>query len=48
MFKSSIVAGRKADFNRMIGRYLLVSVALLGACWAWLFLWLDWPQQAQD
>jgi diguanylate cyclase (GGDEF)-like protein/PAS domain S-box-containing protein len=48
MFKSSIVAGRKADFNRMVGRYLLVSVALLGACWAWLFLWLDWPQQAQD
>lgn len=48
MFKSKNDARRQAQANRLLGRYVVVSVALLGACWAWLFLWLDWPKQAQD
>ena len=32
----------------MMGRYLLGSAALLGACWLLLFVWLDWPRQAYD
>lgn len=48
MFKPPKANGRKKPFNWLIARHVLVSLAVLVACWFVLFVWLDWPLRAQD